>query len=145
MCTRVTSEMHISHGTICYKVVKLPYKATFKEKLLHILFLQKKYKTPFYDTTIQTGKEYVGSPTLTKQLAEEIACPGNLVGRGFIHSFKRKEDAIAIARNLSSTNKVAVIECIIPDETPYFDGLFEDITVCHNYISTNLKYVKRVY
>lgn len=145
MCTRVTSEMHISHGkTICYKVVRLSYKVSFKDKLLHKLRLQKKYLTPFQREEIEIGKEYIGCPVLTKQLAEEIASIGHSVGKGFIHSFKRKEDAIAVAKESGFIN-IAVIECIIPDETPYFDGLWEDIITCNCYVSTNIKYVKRVY
>lgn len=144
MCTKVTSEMHISHGTtICYKVVRLPYRASFKDKLLHKLRLQKRYVTQFRREGIEIGKEYIGCPAVTKQLAEEIAYIGNSVGMGFIHSFKRKEDAIALAKNVYGC--VAVIECIIPDETPYFEGLWEDTMICDCYASTNIKYVKRVY
>lgn len=145
MCTRITSEMHISHGTtICYKVVRLPYRASLKDKLLHKFKLQKRYLTPFLRTEIEIGKEYVGYPTLTKQLAEETAHIGHSVGKGFIHSFKRKENAIAVAKK-SGYIDIAVIKCIIPDETPYFEGLWEDIMVCDCYASTNIKYEKRVY
>lgn len=145
MCTRVTSEMHISHGTtVCYKVVKLPYRPSFRDRLLHKFKLQKRYITGFRYEEIEIGKEYVGYPTLTKQLAEEIACFGHLVGRGFIHSFKRKEDAIEVIKDFGYKYS-AVIECVIPDETPYFEGLWEDTMICHCYASTNIKYVKRVY
>lgn len=145
MCTRVTSEMHISHGTtICYKVVKLPYRASVKDRLLHKFKLQKKYITPFRITKVEIGKEYLGSPTLTKQLVKEIAHVGNLVGKGFIHSFKRKEDAIEVAKDCGY-KYAAIIECIIPDETPYFEGLWDDEMICDCYASTNIKYVKRVY
>lgn len=144
MCTRVTSEMHISHGTtICYKVVRLPYQTSFKNKLLHEFRLQKRYLTLFQYEEVEIGKQYTGSPTLTKQLAEEIAHIGNSVGKGFIHSFQNKEDAIRVAKTMGYAN-TAVIECIIPDETPYFEGIWGELLYL-SYVSTNIKYVKRVY
>lgn len=144
MCTRVTSEMHISHGTtICYKVVKLPWNVSFKDELLHKLKFQKKYQTLFQDSVVEIGREYVGCPVLTKQLAEEIVRIGHSVGSGFIHSLKSKEDAITVAKGYGY-RYVAVIECVIPDETPYFEGTWS-IEESPSYVSTNIKYVKRVY
>lgn len=144
MCTRITSEMHISHGVVCYKVVKLPYRSSFKDKLLHKLHLKKKYLTCFNNSIVEIGKEYVAFPTLTKQNIEIITKIDSEVGSGFIHSFKNKEDAIRFAKHLKTFNNVAVIECIIPDEIPYFEGIWSDLLYL-SYISTNIKYVKRVY
>ena len=143
MCTKITSEMHISHGVVCYKVVKLPYRTTLKDVLLHKLHLKKRYKTCFCNSVVEIGKEYVGSPTLTKQLVEEIVHIGYSVGGGFIHSFRSKEDAIAVAKSWGYICP-AVIECIIPDEIPYFEGTW-GIEEFPSYVSTSIKYVKRVY
>jgi hypothetical protein len=143
MCTKVTSEMHISHGVVCYKIVKLPWDATNKDKLLHKIKRQKNYVTCFQDSDISIGRQYSGYPCLTKQQAESVGIIGHSLGSGFIHSFKIKEDAIKFSKDICFKN-VAVIECIIPDETPYFEGIWSDFHYL-SYASTNIKYVKRVY
>ena len=120
MCTKVTSEMHISHGkTICYKVVKLPWDATFKDRLLHKIGLKRSYLTPFQLTNVKIGMEYSGTPSLSKQYIDITTKVGNEIGVGFIHSLQSKEDAIKIAKSIAISNNIFAKNTVIWPRVPW--------------------------
>ncbi len=146
MCTKrniKTDPLHIATKEItCYKVVRVPYKLRrkFKTKLLRFFGKLKHYETYYQDTPIVIDTTAYAEPVYTKGELEIIARSVINLERGFIHSFKHKEDAVKFVKTWR--HHTAVVKCVIPVDAYYFEGNGGISHSEEHYASTALKYVK---
>lgn len=61
------------------------------------------------------------------------------VRSGFFHTYKYKEDAEFAFRNFGGDWKRAIVKCVIPKGTVYYEGVFGD---AYSYASPYLKVTK---
>ena len=101
----------------------------------HLLIYEGKFFTPYQC-------DRVSIPSTVEAI--DLGRDGTEVEEG-IHSFANRDDAISdmideTSHGQSLENRV-VVECIIPKDTYYYKGTFDDMQA---YVSLKLKYVKIV-
>lgn len=126
---------------VCYKCVEVEYEwwAKIKPWILRKLKRFNHYQTYFRGDAIIIGEVFIAKPILSQEDLNKVNLHENCLGRGFIHSFVDKKDAIKFAK---IRHYVDVVECIIPKGTYYFEGSNPDHT--KGYASTQIKYIKVV-
>lgn len=130
-----------TNDIICYKCVEVPYERWFK---IRTWFLRKskrltEYQTYFTSDPIIIGETYIAIPIFNEDQLKIIESSSKRLVKGFIHSFRKKEDAIMFAK-CPGHSYVDVVECVIPAGTYYFKGINSDGT--DGYASTKIRYVK---
>ncbi len=141
---QLTDKLSIaSEDIVCYKVVAVPYdiRHKFKTKLLRLLHLWKHYETYFMDESITIGSTVIAQPVFTERILEHMDKHQTTIEEGFIHSYRKKEDARRFQK--SRAYRCDVVKCIIPKGTYYFTGAGNNSNSLEpQYASTQIKYVK---
>lgn len=116
----------------------------------------KKLFTPYYGVKIKIGKTYHSEIVINNGYVNlPFKYCGNILietqTQDYInvglHSFKNYEDALNVSNNyvVNWNKKGIIVKCIIPKNSIYYDGIFDDGMYINNLpsiVSNTIKYVE---